>query len=114
MVVIVDFAEIDIISDILSIDVFPFVPEGERDNFVLADDTAVLVDSLCTCLSVQDISRYSSITAIDSQHIKTLVSSTADESLPSSMKSSYILQVSSMSDKQVQSESTKTAVSHIR
>ena len=60
---------------------------------------------------VQDISRYSSITAIDSQHIKTLVSSTADESLPSSMKSSYILQVSSMSDKQVQSESTKTAVS---
>lgn len=60
---------------------------------------------------VQSKSRYSSITAIDSQHIKTLVSSIAVESLPLSMKSSHILQVSSMSNKQVQSESTKTAVS---
>jgi hypothetical protein len=40
-----------------------------------------------------------------------IVDDESDESLPSSMKSSYILQVSSMSDKQVQSESTKTAVS---
>ena len=43
-------AEFDIISDIPSIDVFPFVPEGDADNFILADDTVVLVDALSTCL----------------------------------------------------------------
>lgn len=37
-------AEFDIISDILSIDVFPFVPECDADDFVLAEDMVVIVD----------------------------------------------------------------------
>jgi hypothetical protein len=37
-------AEFDIISDILSIDVFPFVPECDAGDFVLAEDMVVIVD----------------------------------------------------------------------